>query len=77
MIPPQSYRLASAPPDDALGHGIGCITVGGRIMALTAMRFRRNGAKALTAAGGQLVNLRRTALFLRRRGWQNHRLQEY
>lgn len=42
---------------ETLGHGLGCIGVGGRIALLTSIWFRCNGGSAITAAGGPIANL--------------------
>jgi len=41
---------------ETLGHGLGCIVVGGRITLLTSIYFRCLGATALTDAAGPLGN---------------------
>jgi hypothetical protein len=42
---------------EAVGHGIGCLAVGGRIMLLTSIYFRCFGATPLTDAAGPIGNL--------------------
>jgi hypothetical protein len=42
---------------ETLGHGLGCIGVGGRIILLTSIWFQCDGATSLTDAGGPLASL--------------------
>lgn len=42
---------------ETLGHGLGCVAVGGRITLLTAIWFRCHGATSLTDAGGGIASL--------------------
>ena len=42
---------------ETLGHGLGCIGVGGRITLLTSIWFRCKGATSLTDAGGSIASL--------------------
>jgi hypothetical protein len=42
---------------ETLGHGLGCIAVGGRITLLTSIWFRCEGATSLTDAGGSITSL--------------------
>jgi hypothetical protein len=42
---------------EAVGHGTGCLVVGGRITLLTSIYFRCLGATALTDAAGPIGNL--------------------
>jgi hypothetical protein len=42
---------------ETIGHGLGCVGVGGRITLLTSIWFRCQGATALTDAGGSLASL--------------------
>jgi hypothetical protein len=42
---------------EALGHGIGCVAVGGHITLLTSIWFRCYGATSLTDAGGAIAGV--------------------
>jgi hypothetical protein len=42
---------------ETLGHGIGCIAVGGHITLLTSIWFRCQGATSLTDAGGGIASV--------------------
>jgi len=49
---------------ETLGHGIGCVAVGGQITLLTSIWFRCHGATSLTDAGGAIASLLCGALAL-------------
>lgn len=42
---------------ETLGHGLGCVSVGGHIALLTSIWFRCSGGSAITSAGGPIANL--------------------
>lgn len=42
---------------ETLGHGLGCIGVGGRITLLTSIWFQCRGATSITDAGGSIASL--------------------
>jgi hypothetical protein len=42
---------------ETLGHGLGCIGVGGQITLLTSIWFRCQGATSITDAGGSIASL--------------------
>jgi hypothetical protein len=42
---------------ETLGHGLGCVGVGGEITLLTSIWFRCRGATSLTDAGGSIASL--------------------
>jgi hypothetical protein len=47
----------SALAHETIGHGLGCLAVGGRVGLLTSVQFRCLGGSALTDAAGPLGNL--------------------
>jgi hypothetical protein len=49
---------------ETLGHGFGCVAVGGHVTVLTSIWFRCQGATSLTDAGGGIASLLFGALAL-------------
>jgi hypothetical protein len=50
---------------ETIGHGVGCLAVGGRITLLTSIWFRCHGATSLTDAGGAIASVVFGALALK------------